>query len=360
MSPMRSSTSATRTRPASSLKYAGCARSRRAATSSIRILRTADGENPAQPSWASRYALTCFTISSPTLADWFAGYNEARNREDWIRPLAPSGAFGAIFRVDLDNSTDPVSGGQLSLFTLGDRAHAGFDNVAFLDKSTLLAAEDRGDSLHAQLNTLDSVWSYDVESGTSKRFVALGRTASSAADAGMVGTTGFQNDGDEEPTGVIASDGSMSRLSILGRDAPGPNSRIFFTQQHGDNQTYEVFPPSNQGPAGPPGPPGPQGPNGTPGPTGPPGPKGARGRSGKNGRDAKVTCRVRRRKVTCKVTFTNRRRSTRARAVLTRGHRVYASGTAGRLVARRAIRRGRYTLTLTYRGHRERMPVTIR
>jgi len=272
--------------------------------------------------------------------------------------LAPSGAFGAIFRVDLDNSSNPLSGGQVSIFTLGDAAHAGFDNVSFLDESTLLAAEDRGDTLHGQLNTLDSVWSYDVESGTSKRFVALGRTASSAADAGMAGTTGFQNDGDEEPTGVIASDGSMSRFRILGSDAPGINRRVFFTQQHGDNQTFEAFPPSNQGPAGDPGPKGDPGAPGPQGPKGDTGPRGPRG-TATNGRDAKVTCSVKRKKVTCKVVFKRRSRA-RVTARLSRGRTTYAAGTTARLVARRPIRRGSYVLTLIYGDHKERVAVTVR
>lgn len=270
-------------------------------------------------------------------------------------PLAASGAFGAIFRVDLDDSANPLSDGKLSIFTLGDATHAGFDNLAFLDESTLLAAEDRGDGLHEQLNTLDSVWSYDVESATSKRFVALGRTASSLADSGLAGTAGFQNDGDEEPTGVIASDGSMSRYRILGWDAPGPNRRVFFTQQHGDNQTYEAIPPSNQGPKGDTGTAGPQG---TPGA---PGPQGLKGRTGPKGRDVKVTvsCRVtgKKKKVACKVTFKSKSKWAAAR--ISRGRTIYASGTTARLVARRKIRRGGYTLTLIYRDHMERLAITI-
>lgn len=281
-------------------------------------------------------------------------------------PLAASGAFGAIFRVDLDDPAVALSPGRLTIDVLGDAGHAGFDNLAFLDESTLLAGEDRGDTLHTQLNTLDSIWSYDVEAGTGKRLVALGRTASAAADAALAGTPGFQNDGDEEPTGVIVSDGSMSRLRILGWDTPGPDRRLFFTQQHGDNQTFEIIPPSNQGPAGAQGPkgdagaPGPQGPSGAPGPQGPKGSPGARGPRGRAGRDAKVTCKTRRGKVTCKVTLAKRSTATaRVGARLSRGSRVYASGTARSLVGRRSIRPGRYTLTLLYRHHREKVRVEV-
>jgi hypothetical protein len=62
-------------------------------------------------------------------------------------------------RVDLDPSGDA---GKISIFFLGDQVHNSFDNVAFVDTNTLLAAEDRGDTLHTPLNTLDSIWAFDV------------------------------------------------------------------------------------------------------------------------------------------------------------------------------------------------------
>jgi hypothetical protein len=45
---------------------------------------------------------------------------------------------------------------------VGDQAHASFDNVAFLDKKTVLLTEDRGETLHQQANALDSLWSFDI------------------------------------------------------------------------------------------------------------------------------------------------------------------------------------------------------
>lgn len=162
---------------------------------------------------------------------------------------------------------------------------------------------------------------------------------------------------------MIVSDGSMSKYRLPGSEVPGPNRRIFFTQQHGDNQTYEVISPSNQGPAGPQSPKGdtrargPTGPQGLPGVAGPRGPRGRRGR---RGRDARVSCKAKRRRVTCKVTFGSRRARAGTRARLTRGRTVYASGTVRRLVARRSIRAGRYTLTLVSRAGKTRLPVVIR
>jgi hypothetical protein len=110
---------------------------------------------------------------------------------------------------------------------------------------------------------------------------------------------------------------------------------------------------------------GPQGPPGPTGPGGPAGAKGARGPAGRPGQIRLVTCTrvVKRHKKPVRVcktkvvsgtaTFT----TTLAKAKLTRGHRVYATGTALdaqlNLRARRAIHPGRYTLTLTrHVGHR--------
>jgi hypothetical protein len=100
--------------------------------------------------------------------------------------------------------------------------------------------------------------------------------------------------------------------------------------------------------------PGPAGPRGAPGPKGAPGPPGPRGRRGPGGR---VICRLRSRgrRVICRV-----RTSGVARAVLTRGGRVYAVGTPRRLVARRPIKRSRYTLRLMRRGRPSAIPVRVR
>ena len=91
------------------------------------------------------------------------------------------------------------------------------------------------------------------------------------------------------------------------------------------------------------------GPAGQPGATGATGAAGARGARGPRGR---VRCTVRsRRRVTCRVTGND------ARAKLVRRGRVYASGTARRLRASRAVRPGRYTLRLA--GGRA-LAVTVR
>src|SRR5262249_11752432 len=59
--------------------------------------------------------------------------------------LAARGAWGSIFRVDFHGQN---SEGNLSIFVLGTSEQSSFDNLMFVDTQTLLAAEDRGDTLH--------------------------------------------------------------------------------------------------------------------------------------------------------------------------------------------------------------------
>jgi len=160
--------------------------------------------------------------------------------------LAARGAWGSIFRVDFPGGAET---GLLSIFVLGTAEQSSFDNIAFLDSHTLLAAEDRGQTLHRQLNLLDSVWAFNVRSAnfhngkpSSKRFIALGRDPQSEFDAmlGDAGTPGLQNDSDNEPTGLHVSDGSASVKKVLGKAADLNKARKFFTQQHGMNIVYEI------------------------------------------------------------------------------------------------------------------------
>ncbi len=151
--------------------------------------------------------------------------------------LAARGSWGSIFRVDLRESRNS---GRISIFALGDADHAAFDNIAFADKNTVLVGEDRGDGLHNQLNKLDSVWAYPLNGSTPKRFVALGRDPASELDASLLGTSGFQNEGDNETTGLHVSNGSTSVEGLLGTTANLVNARGFLTRQHGENEIWEI------------------------------------------------------------------------------------------------------------------------
>ena len=140
--------------------------------------------------------------------------------------LAHRGSWGSIFRVDLNPDRNT---GKISILVLGDAAHASFDNLTFADDHTLLATEDRGDTLHIQLDTLDSVWAFATDgSAAPRRFVALGRDHLSAQGE------------DNEPTGLHVSTGSTSAADLPGTFNNLVNPRAFVTRQHGYNQLWEI------------------------------------------------------------------------------------------------------------------------
>jgi hypothetical protein len=146
-----------------------------------------------------------------------------------VSALAQRGAWGSIFRVDLNEDRNS---GVISIFVLGDADHSSFDNLTFADDHTILATEDRGDTLHAQLNKLDSVWAYATDSSAPpRRFVALGRDATSQAKGE-----------DNEPTGIHVSGGNPTVDGIPGTLVDMFNVRAFLTRQHGDNVVWEIVP----------------------------------------------------------------------------------------------------------------------
>lgn len=145
--------------------------------------------------------------------------------------LAARGSWGSIFRVDLDEDGDT---GKIAIVVLGDQFHASFDNMTFADDNLLLVAEDRGDTLHDQLNILDSVWAFDVTKNNvlDTRFIALGRD-SEASPSGAE---------DNEPTGLHFSNGDSSVEGLVGANpVDAARSRLFFTEQHGNNIVWEIL-----------------------------------------------------------------------------------------------------------------------
>jgi len=155
------------------------------------------------------------------------------------------GGFGAIFRLHLSGDS-----GVLSLFYRSDAAHSGFDNVSFWDANRLVFVEDAGDTLHTQRNALDSAFLFDLRADYSNpanqpiRILAEGRDASATLDSQFGAFAGFQNDGDNEITGWHESDGDPGVGGLLGAKIPTPfrdGWRLFFTQQHGDNNTFEIL-----------------------------------------------------------------------------------------------------------------------
>ena len=157
------------------------------------------------------------------------------------------GGFGGVYRLTQDGPT--ADHGQLRLFYRGDQAHTGLDNVTFIDRDHVAFVEDAGDTLHAQRNALDSGYLFDVRTDHAGgaqpvRFLGEGRDASATLD-NMLGElgNGFQNEGDNEITGIHMSDGDPTTGGILGAKVPEPFEdgwRLFWTQQHGDNNTWEI------------------------------------------------------------------------------------------------------------------------
>lgn len=161
-------------------------------------------------------------------------------------PENPAAAgWGSIMK--LTQSSPSASTGKLTMFYRGDEAHAGFDNATFVSKDQIAFVEDAGDTLHGQRNALDSGYVWNVNSDYSNaanqpaRWLAEGRDASATLDAANGGFGA--NEGDNEISGAIVSDGDTDTGGILGAKLPDLGSskwRWFYTQQHGDNRTYEV------------------------------------------------------------------------------------------------------------------------
>jgi hypothetical protein len=161
------------------------------------------------------------------------------------------GGFGSVFKLHQHGPW--ATTGTLKLVYGGDVVHAGFDNIAFWSRDEVVVVEDAGDNLHNQRNALDSAWLIALDTDYSEpanqpvRILAQGRDASATLDSGILGVSGngFQNEGDNEITGIHVSDGDPTPFGLLGAKIPRPFEhgwRVFYTQQHGDNTTWEILP----------------------------------------------------------------------------------------------------------------------
>jgi len=156
-----------------------------------------------------------------------------------------AGGWGSI--MVLSQKGPSAGAGTLRMFYKGDEGHSGLDNVAFLSRDSISFGEDAGDGLHGQRNALDSAFVWNVDRDYSNpanqplRWLAEGRDPSATLDAANGGFG--SNEGDNEITGLYVSDGATGADDVLGSEAPNLRNdrwRWFYTQQHGDNRTYEV------------------------------------------------------------------------------------------------------------------------
>jgi hypothetical protein len=182
-------------------------------------------------------------------------FDETGDTNNLSEAGADYGGFGDVQM--LTQASPSADTGTLRLFYQGDAAHSGFDNVTFLARDKVAFVEDAGDTLHTQRNALDSGYLFDTQADYSSgaqpvRFMAQGRDPSATIDSGLSGSPGFHNDGDNEITGIHASDGDPTTAGILGAKIPRLFSpadgnaahrwRLFYTAQHGDNVTSEILP----------------------------------------------------------------------------------------------------------------------
>jgi hypothetical protein len=178
------------------------------------------------------------------------GDTNATSPENGDAGTGAGGAGGWTSIQRLVQSSPSADTGKIKLFYRGNKAHAGFDNLTFASRDTLAVVEDAGDTLHAQRNALDSGFLLDVTTNYADpkapepvRWLAEGRDASATIDAANGGFA--RNDGDNEITGTLVSDGDPGAGGILGARVPTlfrNGWRAFYTQQHGHNVTYEVTP----------------------------------------------------------------------------------------------------------------------
>ncbi|MEA2123877.1 MAG: hypothetical protein QOI80_659, partial [Solirubrobacteraceae bacterium] len=255
---------------------------------------------------------------------------------------------GGLWRLRYKDIDQPLKGGTLTL--LLDGSEAPFlnmpDNMTIDGHGNILLQEDPGNSA-----SVARIVAYDISTG--RRGVVAQFDPALFAPA-TPGGTDAPLTADEESSGIIDME------SLLGR------GEFLF-----DAQVHKAIPPATDpslvemgqllhlkiddfeavytgvsgvgptGPAGPAGPAGPTGPGGAKGDKGDTGEPGARGPAG---RDAKVTCRVvRRKKIVCKVRFVSARRGR-----LVRRGRTVARGAVVRhevtFTLRDRVRKGRYTV----------------
>jgi hypothetical protein len=160
-----------------------------------------------------------------------------------------AGGFGDVQNLVLDKNGE---NGVLRMIYRADEAHAAPDNFSFLSSEEFSYVQDMGDTLHTQSNALDSGFVFDIKTNYADpsnqpiRWLAEGRDASATLDSSFDGYG--SNEGDNELTGTYVSNGDIGTKGILGATAPKlfhNGWRWFYTQQHGDNVTYEVVPSSS-------------------------------------------------------------------------------------------------------------------
>src|SRR5215831_8309663 len=120
---------------------------------------------------------------------------------------AAAGGWGSIMKFT--QSSPHASTGTLTMFFKSDGPHSSLDNVAFLSRNVVTFVQDAGDTLHTQLNALDSGYTWNTTVNYANpanqpvRWLAEGRDPSATIDSAFGGFG--KNDGDNEITGAHVS-----------------------------------------------------------------------------------------------------------------------------------------------------------
>ncbi|HEX3945573.1 MAG TPA: alkaline phosphatase PhoX [Rhizomicrobium sp.] len=150
----------------------------------------------------------------------FVTTGDTDNRSGSVAGLAQRGAWGSIWRLSLDKKQE---NGTIKNIVLGDATHNSYDNVTFGDSNTIVTND--------QLDTLDSIWAYPVNNVANPlRLVALGRDPGASGDG----------EEDNEPTGMFVSNGERIKPDQYGNPTNLLGARGFFTDQHGENNLFEL------------------------------------------------------------------------------------------------------------------------
>ena len=164
---------------------------------------------------------------------------------------AERGAWGALLRIDMPSRAPTTR--TITTIAPATRTTTPSTTRGSSTRTRCSSPRIAATRCITQLNVLDSLWSFDLTdslddiNAAAKRLVAQGRDPEATKDAANHEATPpvtDQNDGDNEVTGNFISDGSTSIDGLLGTSDPGSlkGVRIFFTQQHGENITYEINP----------------------------------------------------------------------------------------------------------------------
>jgi hypothetical protein len=158
------------------------------------------------------------------------------------------GGFGGVFKLTQANPS--ANEGTLAIVYRGYKGITGLDNLSFATADKLLVVEDSSDKVHVQRKFYDCGYVIDLTKDYAKeddpaRFLANGLDADAAVDTMLASEkdNGFQNSGNNEITGIHVSDGDETEAGILGAKIPTPFEngwRVFYTHQHGANETIEI------------------------------------------------------------------------------------------------------------------------